>query len=166
MSSAPSVVKIIGVGNPFRGDDGAGRAVALRLAALAMPGVQVLEATGEGGTLMETWAGAETVILVDAVQTDNASGTIYRFDASEERLPTHFFHYSTHTFSVAEAVELARVLGQLPPRLLVYGIEGATYEAGTALSEPVAQAVDAVAARIRGEVQYFLADPPCSDYST
>lgn len=145
-------IKIIGVGNPFRGDDAAGRAAARMLRAMALPGVTVLEATGEGGALMDAWAGAEAVIIIDAVQAQGEPGTVYRFDAAAERLPTHFFHYSTHTFSVAEAVELARALGQLPPRLLVYGIEGGAYDAGNTLTAPVAQAVARVAEEVRGDV--------------
>jgi hydrogenase maturation protease len=150
-------IKIIGVGNPFRGDDAAGRVAARTLRALALPGVTVLEATGEGGALMDAWADAETVFLIDAVQAQGEPGTVYRFDAGEERLPTHFFHYSTHTFSVAEAVELARTLGQLPPRLFVYGIEGAAYEAGDALSAPVEQAVARVVEQVRDEAARLMA---------
>lgn len=148
-----AAIKIIGVGNPFRGDDAAGRIAARTLRAMALPGVTALEATGEGGALMDAWAGAEAVVLIDAVQAQGEPGTVYRFDAAEERLPTHFFHYSTHTFSVAEAVELARALGQLPPRLLVYGIEGAAYDAGGALSAPVEQAVARVVEQVMAEVK-------------
>jgi hydrogenase maturation protease len=45
---------------------------------------------------------------------------------------------------VAEAIELARTLGELPPRMLVYGVEGADFAAGITLSLVVAGAVDTV----------------------
>ncbi len=145
-------IKIIGVGNEWRGDDGAGVAVARALREKALPGVIVLEATGEGAALMAAWQGADVVILVDAVRSGAGPGKIHRFDARDEHLPTDFFHYSTHAFSVAEAVELARVLNRLPPRLIVYGIEGKTYEAGAGLSPEVAQGVEQVVERIGAEV--------------
>ncbi len=139
---------VIGVGNAMRGDDGAGLAVARALAARVGPGVRVMEASGEGAALMDAWCGAETVILVDAARSGAPPGTIHRFDAVREPMPARFFHYSTHAFSVAEAVELARVLGALPPRLLVFGIEGRTFEAGAALSPEAARAAEEAAEEI------------------
>ncbi len=139
---------VIGVGNAMRGDDGAGLAVARALAARVGPGVRVMEASGEGAALMDAWRDAETVILVDAARSGASPGTIHRFDAAKEPMPARFFHYSTHAFSVAEAVELARVLGALPPRLFVFGIEGRTFEAGAALSPEVARAAEEAAEEI------------------
>jgi hydrogenase maturation protease len=48
----------------------------------------------------------------------------------------------THAFGLATAVELARVLGQLPKRLTVVGIEAASFAQGTTLSPEVAASVD------------------------
>jgi hydrogenase maturation protease len=62
-------VVFIGVGNPFRSDDAAGRAVARRLRGEIPSGVKVLEETGDGTELLEAWKGADCVILVDAVQS-------------------------------------------------------------------------------------------------
>ena len=153
----PRSIKIIGVGNPFRGDDAAGRAVARALRARALPGVTVLEATGEGGTLMDAWADADMVILVDAARAHGHPGTIHRFDVRQEALPAYFFHYSTHAFSVAEAVQLAHALDQLPPTLLIYGIEGANFETGAGLSPMVEAAVSTVVDRVCADVRACVA---------
>lgn len=147
-----SKIKVIGVGNAMRGDDAAGPLVARRVRAHAPAGVEVYEASGEGASLMDAWAGADLVLLVDAVRSGAAPGTIHRFDAHAERLPVGFFHYSTHAFSLAEAVELARALGALPPRLIVYGIEGHDYDAGAGLSEQVEARLDEVARRVLQEI--------------
>ena len=56
-------------------------------------------------------------------------------------LPAHFAHTSTHAFGVAEAIELARALRQLPSSLVVYGVEGTTFEPGMCLSTAVAERV-------------------------
>lgn len=144
--------RIIGVGNSLRGDDGAGPAVIRHLRQNLIDTADLLEASGEGATLLESWEGFETVILVDAARTGSPPGTIFRFDAHAESLPTDFFHYSTHAFSVAEAVELARVLDRLPPKLIIYGIEGASFLHGVTLSPAVQEAVEDVAARIALEV--------------
>ena len=86
-------------------------------------------------------------MLVDAVRSGAPPGTIHRLDARAGPVPTGFFHYSTHAFSVAEAVELARSLDQLPPHLIVYGIEGEKFAAGVGLSLVVEQAVETVVER-------------------
>ncbi len=143
---------VIGVGNPYRGDDGAGIAVARRVAAAAPAGVTVVEATGEGAALMAAWETSASVVVVDAVRSGAAPGTVYRFDAARETLPARFFSYSTHAFSVAEAVELARVLGRLPSRLILYGVEGLRYEPGDGLTPEVERAAAEVAQRVLAEI--------------
>jgi hydrogenase maturation protease len=145
-------VLVIGIGNEFRGDDGAGIQAARRLAALEPPGVTVLEQSGEGATLMETWQTAATVFVVDAVQSADPPGTIYRFDAGREPLPAHFAGYSSHAFGLAEAVAMARLLGQLPARLIVYGVAGRNFDYGVTLSPEVETAVDRLVARLLSEV--------------
>ena len=97
---------------------------------------------------MEAWKDTSLVLLIDATRSGSPPGTIHRFDAHAEPLPSRFFHYSTHAFSVAEAVELARALDQLPPQLIVYGIEGKNYTAGEGLSPEVETAGAAVVARV------------------
>jgi len=49
-------------------------------------------------------------------------------------------------------VELARALGRLPPRLIIYGIEGKSFEAGAGLSPEVQAAVEGVVERVLREV--------------
>src|SRR6476619_6147364 len=61
----PRVI-LIGVGNAWRGDDGAGLAVARRVRELAPAGVDVREVEGDATTLLEAWVGAEHVAVVDA----------------------------------------------------------------------------------------------------
>ena len=146
---------VIGVGNLFRGDDAVGILVARRLKARNPDGLTVVEANGEGAALLEAWREAPVVILVDAAHSGATPGTVHRFDAHAERLPRRFFHYSTHAFSLAEAIEMARVLGQLPPQLIVYGIEGKNFTVGKELSAEAEQAGTEVLERVVEEARAF-----------
>ncbi|MDX9861348.1 MAG: hydrogenase maturation protease [Rhodospirillales bacterium] len=137
---------VLGVGNRFRRDDGVGPLVADRLAA---DGIPCREASGEGADLMEAWQGASHVVLIDAASSGAAAGTVHRLEASEARVPTGLFHYSSHLFSVAEAIEMARILGRLPLRLTVYGVEGRDFSYGDGLSAEVAAAAEIVEGEIR-----------------
>jgi hydrogenase maturation protease len=138
---------VIGVGNPWRGDDGAGPAVARALA--GVPGLAVAECGGEPAELMERWAGFERVFLVDALVAGGRPGSIHRLTA-EAPLPVVARH-SSHGVGLAEAVELARALGELPPKLVIYGIEPGHLNEGAALSPAVVTAVASVAQAILDE---------------
>lgn len=137
--------RVIGIGNPFSGDDAAGLWVARRLKALAGSSLEVLEHSGEATGLMALFEGRRRVVLVDAIQAGGRAGAIHRFDALAEALPAGHFLASTHHFGVAEAVEWARALGRLPEALEVNGIEGADFSVGEHLSEPVRAAVETLA---------------------
>jgi hydrogenase maturation protease len=145
-------LRVVCTGNRWRGDDGAGLEVARLLRETLPAKVQVLEREGEPTALMSAWEGAEAVWLVDAVASGAQAGVVHRADVSTEALPASLFRASTHHFGLADAVELARALRRLPPRTIVYGIEGARFTAGGELTPEVAAAVPEVAASIRREV--------------
>jgi hydrogenase maturation protease len=145
-------VLVIGIGNEYRHDDVVGLIVARCLREKNLDHVEVLEMSGEGAALIEAWKGTEMVILVDAVHSGAEPGTIFRFEAHQQPIPTKFFRYSTHAFSVAEAIELARSLGQLPSKLIVYGIEGKNFETGQGLSPEVELAALTVLQQILREL--------------
>jgi hydrogenase maturation protease len=135
---------LIGVGNPDRGDDGAGRVVARRLRGRNGCAFEVCECAGEAIALMEAWTGFDDVVLVDACRGAGAPGSIHRLTPAEllQRPRGEPRRYeSTHGFGVAEAIGLARALGRLPSDLVIYAIEAGHSEAGTGLSEDVDRAV-------------------------
>lgn len=139
---------VVGVGHDFRGDDAAGLEVARRVGAAGLPS---LELRGDLSALVELGGEAEEVIVVDAMRSGAVPGTVRRFDASGAPLPARWAQGSTHAFGLAEAVELARALGRLPPLLIVLGIEASDTAPGQGLSPSVAEAVDALSRRLQRE---------------
>jgi hydrogenase maturation protease len=132
-------MRVIGVGNPWRRDDGAGPAVAQ-----ALDGAW----TDDPATLLDLWAGAEHAVVVDAAASGAQPGTIHRYDAFVLGHPAT----STHALGVADAVELARALGRLPPRVDVYAVEGEDFGYGSGLTPAVADAVAELTRRLRTAV--------------
>lgn len=149
-----SRLTVIGIGNAFRGDDGVGLIVAQKLRKLTLPGVTVLEQSGEGAALVELWGTAGQVIVVDAVSSGSEPGTIHRLRVADRPLPAQFSGGSSHAFGLAEAVELARQLDCLPPDLLIYGIQGKDFALGAGLSPEV----EAAAARLVEQISQELGD--------
>jgi hydrogenase maturation protease len=145
-------ILIIGVGNAYRGDDAVGLRIAQDIKKKSPDHVNVIEQSGDGISLMDSWKDSDAVILIDAVHSGAQPGTIHRFDVHTQTIPTKFFHYSTHAFGVAEAIELARALKQLPQNLIVYGIEGKCFEAGIGLSLEVEKAVEKVMLRVKQDI--------------
>ena len=144
-------VIVLCIGNPDRGDDAAGRAVARALGA-SLGDIEIIEEEGEATRLLARLEGADAAYIVDASVSGASAGDIRRFDISASQLPPAGFAASTHGFGLAEALELARTLGVLPSRCVVYAIEGGAFDIGAPLSRAVTAAVDIVADRLSAEI--------------
>jgi len=143
--ATPNIV--IGLGNAYRRDDGVGLVVVRHLQTKGLPHVLAIAAS-DGMEILQACRDADTVNAVDAVGCEGAPGTIVRCDALIEAPSRQWFHCSTHTLGVVEAIELARTLNQLPRRLMVYGVTGQHFGLGIGLSAAVEKAIPEVVARI------------------
>jgi hydrogenase maturation protease len=143
---------VIGIGNPDRGDDAAGLAVARLVRADAPAGVTVIELDGDQLALLDAWDGAAEVYLVDAARFGAEPGSVVRFDA-DTTLGGEFSRVGTHLLGLADAIELGRALHRLPARLTGFGIEGAGYELGAPLSAEAEHAARTVAEQILRELR-------------
>jgi hydrogenase maturation protease len=139
---------VIGIGNRDRGDDAFGRVVAARLRGRFSGHVSLIEVDGEATALLDCLGEADGAIVIDAAVSGSDPGEIHRFDAAREPLPAAKYGLSTHGFGIAEAVELARTLGTLPGRCIVYTAEARSFELGAPLSPELVLAVEEVAAQV------------------
>lgn len=144
---------VIGVGNPYRRDDGVGPAVAdlLRQRGLAAAGVDVAQSLGDTAGLIELWQGRDLAILVDAVRARPAHpGRVHHLVVADTR-SADIRAASSHGLGLGDAVELARVLDRLPKRLALYAVEVADVGHGQGLCAPVAAAAQRLAEEIYAE---------------
>jgi hydrogenase maturation protease len=133
---------VIGVGNPYRCDDGLGPAVVARLRQRGLPSHLLATSLGETGDLIELWEGKELAIVVDAVRAWPAHpGRVHRL-ALGHMAGERARAASSHGMDLGEAVELARELGRLPTRLVLYAVEAGDVGAGVNLTPAVSAAVD------------------------
>jgi hydrogenase maturation protease len=143
---------VIGIGNPFRNDDGIGPAVAAQIEEQRLPGVRVVMSDGEPAGLLEAWSGADLAVVVDAIHRVPASpGRLHRLTASQ--LETGGTAASSHGFGMPDALRLGGALGQLPRRMVILAVEAADTGAGSGLSQPVAAALPEVVAAIMTELK-------------
>lgn len=152
-------VLVVGLGNALRGDDAAGLEVAARLAGDPPHDCTVRAFEGEPIGLLDAWAGAAGVVVVDAVRSGAPAGTIHRIAAvagdgppAVPDAPT-----SSHAVGLGEVLALAHELGRLPPVLVVLGVAGDCFDTGAPLSDAVAAALEPLTAAARREVEALSA---------
>lgn len=132
---------VIGVGNRSRGDDAVGIHVVERLKG----SVECYESNGDPSDLIVLFGSDREVIVVDAMVSGSRPGTITTTEIalgvpSSPVVPLRT-QSSTHGFGVFEALELARIMGTIPARLTVIGIEGSDFSPGAPLSPVMEGAV-------------------------
>jgi hydrogenase maturation protease len=148
---------VIGVGNPSRRDDGVGWVVATAVGRRLSAAVDVRWCDGEPGRLLDAWADADLVVIIDAMYRGGEPGAIQVLSPTAAERARSNARLGTHGLGVDQAVALGRALGRMPRSLVVVGIEGHDHAFGEALSAPVAgavePAVDLIASIVRGPPQ-------------
>jgi hydrogenase maturation protease len=148
---------VIGIGNDFRRDDGAGPAVVASLREIAPPGVTLVITDGEPTRLVEAWTGAALAVVVDAVRAEPPEpGRVHRFVLDRLVLDGRGTGAgriaSSHGLGLDDAIALALALDRMPGRLIVHAIEAADLSQGPGLTPAVAAAVPAVTAAVLADL--------------
>ena len=148
-----STLRILGIGSPS-GDDQAGW---LTVDALLAEGVHtegevtIDKLDRPGAQLIGLLGGAARIILIDAMQSQDAVGRMRHFGV--EDWPAYRHGLSSHGLGVLDALALARELGNLPPRVDLYGIEIGSANPGEAASQPIHAAARQLARTIAADLK-------------
>jgi hydrogenase maturation protease len=132
-------MKLIGLGQRLRGDDGLGLAVVeawQKTNPDPSPRVEVCSFESPGIALLDELKTCPAVLIVDAVRSGGRPGEIYRLDQND------LFSFgpaaaSAHGIGVAETLALGRSLypGQMPGLIQFIGIEAGSVQVGQPLSQ-------------------------------
>jgi len=134
-------VLVLGVGNELFTDEGLGCVAARALAALDLPGVEVLDGATLGIALVPAVAGRDAVLILDAtVGRDAAPGDLLVL-RGEEVPANRYVTLSAHQIGVSEALAAAEFAGYTPPRLAAVGMVPVSLETGYGLSPQVRAAM-------------------------
>ncbi len=143
---------VVGLGSDEGGDDRVGPEVCRALRAHGDLAADVQEGPGDLTRLFDLWSDRTFVVLVDAVRTGAAVGTVHRWDGAEAEHWPLGREVSTHGLSLAQVLHLGRGLGRVPPRITIFGVEIGDLALGTRLSPAVARAVPEVCRAIEREL--------------
>ena len=120
-----SGIVVIGMGNPYRRDDGVGPAVVERIRGRCLTGITLAESDGEPTRLLDWWGDADLAVVVDAAYTGSQRpGFVHRRSLRHPSLG-RTGSASSHGVDLGDAVALAAALDRLPRTLLLYAVEAA-----------------------------------------
>lgn len=144
---------IISIGNRYRCDDGVGPYTLDLLKPILGTSSDFIESVGDTSALLDRWQSRDKVVLIDACYAENTkTGKIFQLDGLNEILPPDNPVSSNHAISIANAIELSRLLNQLPKTLTIYSIAGNNFSQGEVISPSLIIAAQRVASLICNEL--------------
>jgi hydrogenase maturation protease len=145
---------VLGVGNKLMSDEGVGVHVIERLVAgHDLPEeVQVLDGGTLGMDLLYYLEGIENLLLVDAVEAHKEPGEIICLE--DEDVPTFLLmKISPHQLGVPDMLAAAKLKGQYPKRLVLFGIQPELLEIGLDLSPLIESKVDILVTKVVAQLK-------------
>ena len=154
-----SELRVLGIGSPF-GDDQLGWEVVKLLEQFPdlnpfIPGqLQLIYCDRPGMYLLELMRGANTIFLIDAVKTGSVCGTLHRFKNQEIEAVNS--PLSSHALGIAYAIKMGRALDELPPNVILYGMEIGDIYYQSSLADPIMKAVKVLSKQIKDDIFQWL----------
>jgi len=152
-----SIIKIIGFGNIFMGDDGIGVRVIEELQLQQVfkdnENIELIDGGTSGIDLVFMLQDAARAIIIDAVDAGQETGQIVVFSLHEivEFKKKIFKSYSLHGIDLAEAFELVKSLN-LTTDIKIIGIKPKNIGYSDKLSPEIENSIPEIIVKIKGEV--------------
>jgi hydrogenase maturation protease len=144
---------VLGIGNLIQSDDGVGIHAVRRLRALAdLPDdVEVIDGGTMGLELLHCLEGVGILVVVDAVDSGLAPGTLIRMTG--DQVPAYLsLKMSPHQIGLPDLLFAAKLRDLYPRQVVIWGIQPATIEMGLELSPAVVDQVDALVQEVLKEI--------------
>ena len=144
---------VLGVGNLLLADEGVGIQVVERLQELYdLPEtVQVLDGGTLGMDLLYYLEGTHRLLIVDAVETGCAPGTVIRLENDE--VPAHLSaKMSPHQMGIPDMLFAAKLRDLYPEKIVLLGVQPESLEPSLDLSPTVAALLDPLVKQIITEL--------------
>lgn len=146
-------VLVLGVGNLFMTDDGVGVKLVQRLQKEYSfpPEVAVVDGGTMGISLLPLLAGAERLLVVDAIEKGRSPGTLVRL-AGDDIHAGFRCKVSSSQIGVEDLLAAAELSGESPREVVIWGVQPAALEWGTELSSIVEERIDGLMERVLDEL--------------
>jgi hydrogenase maturation protease len=147
-------VLVLGIGNLIMSDDSIGSRIVQRLQErYRFPGGVIFHDGGtQGPALLPLLEGVEKLLVVDAVDTGAAPGTVVRLAGDDIPLVMGA-KLSPHQLGLTDLLAVATLQGNVPEEVVVWGVQPELIALGLELSPVVASRVTILEARVLQELR-------------
>jgi hydrogenase maturation protease len=149
------MLKVIGLGNVLRGDDGIGPFIVNKLKDLNVQiPVQLVELDTDPFSILEHLIGPEPVLIIDCAKMGKKPGEIIKFDIKESNLQFADKFISLHSISFSEIYQIARNIGSVT-KCNIIGVEPKSVNYNTGLSKEIENSVTKILEMVIKEAKYY-----------
>jgi hydrogenase maturation protease len=144
---------VLGVGNLLLTDEGIGiHAIQRILAKKLLPeDVEVVDGGTAGLALLYFLEGVDTLVIIDAVETNGPPGTIVRL--AGERIPVYMaLKVSPHEITLPDFLAAAKLRDLYPKEVVVWGMQPRSLEVGVDLSPDLEDRLDLLVDHVVKEI--------------
>ncbi len=145
-------ITVLGIGNLLLKDEGVGIHAIEAMKRQPLPkNVELVDGAVSGFDLLPVVESCEKLIVVDAIKTDDAPGTIYKFDPQQIDVKKDA-HVSLHDIDFFQVLEFARRRKRLP-QIQMIAIVPMETELGMELSSKLKEKLPEIVALIKKEIR-------------
>lgn len=155
---ARAPILVLGLGNPLLMDDGAGLRLLAELEAESeFSGIEFVDGGTQGIALLPLLDERHAVLLLDAMGLGAPAGTVHALAGEGVLLARARRAGTAHEGNAVELLQLARLLGQLPDRVTVVGVEPGEVRTGIGLTQVVEDALPSALEKARTALRQLSA---------
>lgn len=153
-------VLVLGLGNVLLGDDGAGPAILESLSEIYrdVADVECVDGGTQGLALLGYLSGRKAVVILDAFSQGKKPGGVTVLDKSQILAHSCSRASTAHEGNAGELLAVANLLGDLPERVFLVGVEPERLRTELGLSLPVSEAIPPAVVCARAVVENILTE--------
>ena len=149
------MLKVIGLGNILRGDDGIGPVIIQNLQKSGKSHqIHLIDAGSDAFTILDHLLGSEPVLILDCARMGKEPGTVQKILTKDAKLLPGNLGMSLHGYSLAEVWQIALSMG-VENNLAVIGIEPDSVVFNSGLSEAVKKSIPIVMQMVKEEAKKY-----------
>lgn len=145
---------VLGVGNVLLGDEGIGvRAVEELQRRYRFPEeVEVLDGGTSGIELLRFFDNIDHLLIIDAISAGHPPGSVLRVEG--EDVPATFeTRITPHQLGLSDLLAAAKLTDQMPPHLVLFGVEPKSLESGVGFTQEVEGAIEKLTGHVVEELR-------------